>query len=332
LKVALSDGVGGIRVEERESVPLGDGEVRVKVRAALLNPGDAGSASAIGGEFAGIISEVGRSVTDWSAGERVTAAASAPCGECPLCLHEQEGLCEKQQFLSGACAEEVVVPARIVATNLHRLKPETDFADAALIEPLARVVQGVAECRLWPGDRLLVMGADSAGLMLVKLAHHLGCHVTIVDRDAARLSAAKQFGAHHLVVASDDADVVTAVRDCPATGHGFDVVVETLGRVADWEAAIDLARRGGLVNFFGRNPGGAAITFSADRLHRAGITIKAGNQHTPHAVGKALEFIERGVVAAADLIGRETPLEQLPDARVDASGKTLVCFPDPGSR
>ena len=40
--------------------------------------------------------------------------------------------------------------------NLLRLKPETEFRDAALVEPLACVVQGLEDTRLRPGQRVLV--------------------------------------------------------------------------------------------------------------------------------------------------------------------------------
>ena len=81
--------------------------------------------------------------TDWQIGDRVVPANSAPCGNCFHCGAGQENICDDLLFLNGAYAESIVVPARLVQKNLLRLKPETDFADAALTEPLACVVQGV---------------------------------------------------------------------------------------------------------------------------------------------------------------------------------------------
>jgi len=99
-----------------------------------------------GHELAGVISEVrsagsGTGSPEWRVGDRVVVANSAPCGQCFYCRNGQENLCDDLLFLNGAYAESIVVPARLVQKNLLRLKTKTDFRDAALIEPLACVVQ-----------------------------------------------------------------------------------------------------------------------------------------------------------------------------------------------
>ena len=58
-----------------------------------------------------------------------------------------------------------MVPARLAQKNLLRLKPETAFADAALVEPLACVVQGVEEAQLRAGRHVLVIGTGPIGLI-----------------------------------------------------------------------------------------------------------------------------------------------------------------------
>src|SRR4029077_16102620 len=106
-------------------------------------------------------------------GERVVVANSAPCGDCFHCRAGQENICDDLLFLNGAYAESVVVPARIVQKNLLRLKTETPFSDAALVEPLACVVQGVEDAKLRAGRHVLMLGAGPIGLMFVALARQL---------------------------------------------------------------------------------------------------------------------------------------------------------------
>src|SRR5579871_6573552 len=65
-----------------------------------------------GHEFAGVISETHPAAVGWQIGDRVVAANSAPCGECPFCRAQQENLCDDLLFLNGAYAESIVVPAR----------------------------------------------------------------------------------------------------------------------------------------------------------------------------------------------------------------------------
>src|SRR5439155_12285787 len=122
--------------------------------------------SVFGHELAGMISEIADvgvhasacspdklklGLQPWAVGDRVVVANSAPCGDCFHCRAGQENLCDDLQFLNGAYAESLVIPARFVQKNLLRLKPTTSFRDAALTEPLACVVQGVQDTKLCAG-------------------------------------------------------------------------------------------------------------------------------------------------------------------------------------
>ena len=247
----------------------------------------------------------------WRVGDRVAVANSAPCGECFYCRAGQENLCEDLLFLNGAYAESIVVPARLVQKNLLRLRPETDFRDAALVEPLACVVQGVEDTNLRAGQHVLILGAGPIGLMFAALAKNLGCELTVAGRRAARLEAAQRLGADQTIDIGDGRELVTKVR--AATGTHFDAVIEAVGHPDVWEAAVQLVRKGGMVNFFGGCPTGTSITLDTTLIHYSNLTLLASFHHTPHAIRRALEFIEAGVIRAADFVDGECPLTQLPE-------------------
>jgi L-iditol 2-dehydrogenase len=249
--------------------------------------------------------------TGWKVGDRVVVANSAPCGGCFHCRASQENLCEDLLFLNGAYAESIAVPARLVQKNLLRLKPETHCRDAALVEPLACVVQGVEDTQLRAGQNVLVIGDGPIGLMFVVLAKNLGCHVTVAGRRAPRLDAAQQLGADEVVDIGDGSGLVTKVRE--ATKTHFDAVIEAVGQPVVWEAAAHLVRKGGTVNFFGGCPSGTTITLDTTLIHYSNLTLLASFHHTPRTIRRALEFIEAGVIRAADFVDGECPLTQLPE-------------------
>src|SRR6266498_1950650 len=195
MKAAVLYGKEDVRIEEVAPATLKSGEVRIRIEAALTCGTDLKvfkrgyhakmivPPAVFGHELAGVIAEVSGaecqvSGEEWRVGDRVVVANSAPCGECFHCKVGQENLCEDLLFLNGAYAESIVVPARIVQKNLLRLKPETAFRDAALVEPLACVVQGIEDTRLARGQHVLVLGAGPIGLMFVALVKIAGCHVT----------------------------------------------------------------------------------------------------------------------------------------------------------
>src|SRR5256886_1329878 len=189
MKAVILYGQEQIRIEEVTDRPLQPGEVRVDIQAALTCGTDLKvfkrgyhakmivPPAVFGHELAGVVAEVrgqgagGRSQESgirgqgaeiecpWEVGDRVVVANSAPCGQCYFCGQGQENLCDDLLFLNGAYAESIVVPARLVQKNLLRLRPSTSFRDAALVEPLACVIQGGEDARLRPQQRVLVIGA-----------------------------------------------------------------------------------------------------------------------------------------------------------------------------
>jgi L-iditol 2-dehydrogenase len=337
MRAAVLHGKEIIRVEEVTSPPLKVGEVRVQIEAALTCGTDLKvfkrgyharmlvPPTVFGHEFAGIISELAPDVTGWRAGERVVVANSAPCGECFYCRNQQENLCDNLLFLNGAYAKSIVIPARLVQKNLLRLKPETDFCDAALVEPLACVVQGVEDCHLQAGQRVLVIGAGPIGLMFVALARHLGCRVAVAGRGKKRLETAQRLGAELVLNVDEQSGLVAAIPP----GSIFDVVIEAVGKPETWEAAVRLVRKGGTVNFFGGCPSGTTVSLDTALIHYSNLTLVASFHHTPRTVRRALEYIEAGVVRSDDFVDGECSLSELPMLfRSMASGnravKTLV--------
>jgi L-iditol 2-dehydrogenase len=340
MKAAVLYGKEDVRVEEVAERALQPGEVRIQIEASLTCGTDLKvykrgyhakmivPPAVFGHELAGSICEVrnaecGMRNADWKVGERVVVANSAPCGDCFYCRGGQENLCDDLLFLNGAYAESIVVPARLVEKNLLRLQPGTEFRDAALVEPLACVVQGIQDTQLRAGQRVLVLGSGPIGLMFVALARQLGCVVTVSGRGAKRLAAALRLGAEHVIEAA-----VGDGAPFPADLTS-DVVIEAVGKPETWEAAVRLVRKGGTVNFFGGCPSGTTVSFDTARIHYSNLALLASFHHTPATIRRALEFVEGGLIRAADFVDGECPLTELPNlfqsmAAGNRAVKTLI--------
>ena len=334
MKAAVLYGKEQVRIEEVPPAPLGPGEARLTIEAALTCGTDLKvfqrgyhtrmirPPAVFGHELAGVISDLGEGVTGWRAGERVAVANSAPCGQCYYCQRGQENLCDDLLFLNGAYAESIVVPARVVQKNMLRLKPETSFRDAALVEPLACVAHGVQDSQLRAGESVLVIGAGPIGLMFVVSAHELGCHVVTADCRVPRLEAARRLGAVQTVDVTGAPDVAAAIQK---QAGRFDVVIEAVGKPETWAAALKLVRKGGRVNLFGGCPAGTSVPLDTGLMHYQNLTLQSSFHHTPRSVRRALDFIERGLVRAADFVNGECPLSQLPELlRSMAAGSSAV--------
>lgn len=334
VKAAVLHGQQDVRVEEVAERSLASGEVRVRIEAALTCGTDLKvfkrgyhakmltPPCVFGHELAGVVTEVQSPV--WAIGDHVVVANSAPCGGCFFCQHDQPNLCDDLLFLNGAYAESIVIPSRIVSKNMLQLTVATSFREAALTEPLACVVQGIEDLALKSGERVLVLGAGPIGLFAVALARHAGCEVTVAGRGENRLALTQRLGALRAVDMAGREDLAVAVKSALPDAR-FDVVFEAVGKPSAWEAAVQLVRKGGRVNFFGGCPGGTSVSLDTTLIHYSNLTLLASFHHTPRTIRRALELIETGVIRATDFVDGEAGLSELPELfRAMAAGNRAV--------
>jgi L-iditol 2-dehydrogenase len=263
-----------------------------------------------GHELAGDVVAVGENVKRFSIGNRVVAANSAPCDACFFCRRGLQNLCEDLLFNNGAYAEYIRIPARIVESNTYLIPAHVGYQDAALIEPLACVVRGFEECSPKEGDTIAIMGLGPIGLMFVKLAKLAKTRVIAVGRRQQQLDRAAALGADELVLCRDESDPVKIVRNLTHS-RGVDIAIEAVGKPQTWEWAVNMVRRGGMVNFFGGCPNESKVNLDTALLHYSEITCKASFHHTPAFIQKALDLVCAGHITAGFFVNKEEPLSNL---------------------
>jgi L-iditol 2-dehydrogenase len=310
---------------ERVTVPqAGVGELLVRIGAALTCGTDLKVYKRgyhammlkppipFGHELAGVVAEVGAGVTSFHSGDRVVALNSAPCDVCFFCRHGQQNLCENLLFNNGAYAEFIKIPSRIVEKNTLAIPDGVPFEHAALTEPLACVVRGLEESGAQAGDTMVVIGAGPIGLMFMHVAELAGVHVIAVVKRQDQIATAKLFGASSVVQVGAVDDVVSATRKLTPGERGADVVIEAVATPATWEWAVDMVRKGGVVNFFGGPPSGTKVQLDTNRLHYGDITLKASFHHTPATCRTAFELVTSGRFKCAEYITGRVGLDEVP--------------------
>jgi 2-desacetyl-2-hydroxyethyl bacteriochlorophyllide A dehydrogenase len=254
-----------------------------------------------GHEFAGEIVELGADVTGWSAGDRVAVDPSLFCGSCGPCRDGRGNLCANWgaigDTVNGAFAEYVTVPA----ANCYRMPDELTWRQGALVEPLSCAVHGVRRIGVEAGERFLVVGAGTMGLLMQQLLQRAGAVVTVVDRDISRLGRASDLGAVHT---ADDVGLLD---------ERFDAAVDATGAVPAIEAAFDSLRRGGRLLVFGVAPEQARVALSPFRIYNDEITV-IGSMAVLHSFGRALDLVAAGAVDTAPLLTHALPLADYPAA------------------
>jgi L-iditol 2-dehydrogenase len=311
---------------ERVHIPrVCEDEVLVKVKVALtcgtdLKVWKQGSHARMidppalfGHELAGVIEAKGTAVNGIvRTGMRVVPANSAPCGACFYCRKGQPNLCEDLLFNNGAYAEYIRIPGRIVRQNMLEIPEGVSFVDAAMAEPLACVLRGIHETGIEPGSTAVIIGCGPIGLKFVRVLSTRGVRVIAIAKRKSQTQAAERLGAVAAINVSETDDPVPAVRQMTERGYGADAVVEAVGSPKTWEWALQMVRKGGIVNLFGGCPSGSEVKIDPRALHYSEITIKSTFHHTPRFMREALETIARGEIRAADFVTGEAPLKELP--------------------
>ncbi len=323
MQAAVLHGREDVRIEQVPIPKAAVGELVVQVGAALTCGTDLKvfrrgyharmivPPALFGHEMAGTVVEAGEGVTGFKPGDRVVALNSAPCGHCYFCERGQENLCDDLLFNNGAYAEFIKIPSRIVEKNTLRVPDGVPLEHAALTEPLACAVHGFEDSNPRKGDTVAVIGGGPLGLMILHVAALAGYETIALVRRDGQAEAARQLGATHVVQTSSTSKAVRDTRALTPNDRGVDIAIEAVGVPEAWQEAVELARKGGTVNFFGGCAAGTHVNLDTNRLHYSNITLRATFHHTPAICRQALDLIASGRFQAGAFVTGHAHLYEL---------------------
>jgi L-iditol 2-dehydrogenase len=197
----------------------------------------------MGHEFCGVVSAVGDGVDPGWLGVRVACEPhSLACGTCHLCRRGFAELCASKRSpgwgIDGAFAASLTMPAFL----LHRLPDGLPDRVAALTEPMAVVVTGLARGRVEPSDTVLVVGSGPVGILCAVAARAMGAGDVVVAgrRESDRLRFAASLDLETVV-----GDGATGLIHDRTAGRGADLVIDATGSVEGVAQCLGAVRRHG---------------------------------------------------------------------------------------
>ncbi|HMG23439.1 MAG TPA: SDR family NAD(P)-dependent oxidoreductase, partial [Kofleriaceae bacterium] len=296
--------------------PLGDGQVRVAVRAAGLNfrdvlsalgmyPGDPGP---LGGEGAGVVLDVGLGVTTLAPGDRVLGLVPAAFGPVAIADH------------------------RLLA----RIPAGWSFIEAAAVPVVFLTAwYGLVElARLRPGERVLIhAAAGGVGTAAVQIAQHLGAEV-FATASPGKWDALRALGLDPAHIASSRTLDFEPQFLAATGGRGVDVVLDSLAREFV-DASLRLLPRGGRFIEMGKTDVRDPDTVAAAHpgvAYRAFDLAEAGTERIAQMLGELLALLARGVlrpppITAWDLRAAPRAFRAMAQAR--HAGKHVLTVPRP---
>jgi threonine dehydrogenase-like Zn-dependent dehydrogenase len=272
--------------------PTGDG-VMLEVASSSICGTDVGLVGmglegfTLGHEFAG-----------WVDGVAYAVEPTIWCGSCPQCLdgHTQRCVGDHRNlgfFCDGGLSDRILVPSECLVA----LPSGLDVADACLVEPASVAWHGVQRAAIQAGERVVVVGGGSIGLLAVAAAHSRGHEVAIHARHPQQFAAAEALGAR------------------PLSGE-YDVVIEAAGSESGLARCAELARPGGRVIVLGVYYGAVPVPGVATLVKELSwVGAMAYGRHDGHReVDAAAALLANEPAIASTLITHRFALDEAPEA------------------
>jgi threonine dehydrogenase-like Zn-dependent dehydrogenase len=176
---------------------------------AYLHQGHANYPIRLGHEWCGRVASIGLDVDATWIGARVTGDTMLGCGRCQRCRHGRHHVCADRFEVGirggwpGALAEQMAVPA----SALYELPAAVDSTAGAMVEPGGSAYRAVDGCGLDIGERLLVVGPGTIGLLAALFARARGLEVHVLGADPDTLEFAHELGVDGAWTTSDLPDL-----------------------------------------------------------------------------------------------------------------------------
>ncbi|WP_416899372.1 MAG: zinc-dependent alcohol dehydrogenase family protein [Minwuia sp.] len=299
MKAALltEPGIDNLKVVDTDEPSPGPGQVKVRLRASTLNyrdlvtiQGGYGSKQKQSGliplsDGAGEVVEVGKGVTQYQAGDRVTPIFFTNwfAGE-PTAQAQSQALGGSAQ---GCAAEYICLPA-------HGVVPTPDYLSDA--EAASTVCAGLTAWQaviekggIRPGDWVLTQGTGGVSIFALQFAKAMGARVIATTSSDAKAARLKELGADHVVNYLDITEWGKAAKSLTG-GAGVDLVVE-VGGAGTLTQSLKSIRIGGTVAMIGILAGQSSevnmgyVLMTNSRIQ--GITVGSREMHL--AMYRAME-------------------------------------------
>ena len=263
----------------------------------------------LGHEFGGHIIELGSRVTNWKLGDRVVSETAAVINaNSPLTKTGLYNLDpDRKGFgygVNGAMTKYVKVPARC----LHHVPDQLPFVQACLTEPCCVAFNAVVNnSHIKPGDRVIVIGPGTIGILCAAMAKLCGAQVAItgLEADRHRLNIATQYGCEAIV-----GDATEWAKR--ADGLGADLVIDAAGSSFTLKIALDLVRPNGRITKVGWGP--QPFGFSLDSLVQKNVTLQGSFSHNWPVWERVIALMASGQLDVKPIIGGVWPITEWHEA------------------
>ncbi len=165
------------------------------------------------------------------------------CGTCEYCLNQEENLCEEIEIMGFHIDGGYQSSLSLNRENLFLLDSSIPAYLGTLAEPIGCCINALEKVSLTAGERLIIYGGGTQGLVLALTAHSYGALPTIVETNEQKIKKAMPLC---------ESLGITIVKQ---THEGdFDVAINACASTIAFSMAITKLKKGGRFCFFSGLP------------------------------------------------------------------------------
>jgi len=272
----------GIWMEEIEIPEIGVNDILIKIKKTAICGTDLHiyrwdewsqktikTPMTIGHEYVGTIAEMGRGVTGFKIGERVTGEGHIACGHCRNCRRGKKHVCENTIGIGvnrdGAFAEYVSVPA----SNVMKMSDKISDDMLAIMDPFGNATHTALSFPLI-GEDVLVTGAGLIGSMCVAISKFAGArYIVATETNPYRIELAKKMGATKVINPLEES-LDDAINDLGMIG--FDIGMECSGSPVAFNDMLAHMYNSGKISLLGILPSSTKLDW--DNIIFKGLQLK----------------------------------------------------------
>ena len=263
-----------------------------------------------GHEFSAEIVEIDENDRGLKPGMVVVCNPYFNCGECYSCKHGLVNACMSNQTMGvqreGAFSEYITMPLERIYDG-KGLEPMV----LAIIEPLCISYHGVKRAGVKGGDKVLIAGAGTTGILAAVAAKQKGAEVYIADVSRVKLDYAREFGVDGVVLADGPEAYERAVKEITG-GNGFDVTIEAVGLPSTFQNCIDAAAFGGRMVLIG--VGKENLDFNFTMIQKKELNVFGSRNALKPDFLELIDLVKEGKIPLKKIITDVYKFDQAPRA------------------
>ena len=281
----------------------------VKFRHNIVKDG-----AVLGHEIVAIIDEID-SETDFKIGDKIVSSHHIPCFKCTYCQHGNFSMCQhfkETNILPGGFSERVYLSEEHLKNVAHKVPVNLSDEEISFYEPLGCCVRAIKRCNLQQGDKVLVVGLGSIGLIMAEAIQAMGYKVYACDLLDERIEIANKKSIESYN--SLDLEAFDKIIKTKTDNFGVDAVFMTSGADKAIDVALKTVKMGGKILVFSSTP--KNMGYANNEIYYKELTVMGSYSPSPKDLEDSFELLSSGKVNVKNLT-TTYPLEKVQEAFED---------------